>query len=216
MQMVSSERRKKPISLQEKILLDKQIFTPENKIIGPSISLFYHELTNKNPKLKRFTDITIGILVYLVHLLLKPLIVVGLKLSSGSDIYQKFTAVGKNGQSFQCKIYNIEYSQLDALQNKETPKGFSRFILRSGLYKLPLIHKVFKNELSLVGPQIFEENFAFYFSNIYTETYKRFSATPGLFSPSSYYSCDSVEENLRKDLDFVANQSFNKYIRILF
>lgn len=214
--MVTEEKRKKPVSLQEKILLDKQIFIPESEVNGPTISLFYHELTNKSPVLKRITDFVIGIFVYLAHLLLKPFIVIGLKLSSSSAIYQNFTAVGKHGHTFRCKVYNIDYSQLDRLQNREMPKGFKGFLLKTGFYKLPLIHEVFKKKMSLTGPQLFEENYAFYFSSLYTETYKRFSVFPGLFSPSSCFDDDSAEENLQKDLEFVANQSFSKYIKTLF
>lgn len=218
--MVTAERKKKPHSLQEKILIDKQIFVPINEIKGPTIPFFYHELTNRSPSYKRFFDLSIGVVIYLFYLILNPIIWIGLKLSQGSDVYQKFTAVTKNGYHINCKVYNTGFTQLDALNNTNNPGGFKRFLITSGLHKLPLITKVLKGDISLVGPQLFEKDFALEFSGFYTETYKRFATEPGMFSPSSYYYTDhrsvSTEELLRKDLEFVGNQAIKTYLKALY
>lgn len=209
----------KATSVQEKILQDRQTYTQEKKVEGPVIDLFYQELRDQSPKIRRFLDLLFGSLLYLVYLLLNPFIYTYLKLSGIKSPYREFTGIGQFGNPLKVKIYNIGYFQSvdDAPFDKGTPPV--HFLFKTNLYKLPLTPEVLKGNISLVGPQILEESFAMDLINKYTDFHKRFAPKPGVYTPSCYYRFENINEDfeneLEKDLRYSSKQTIKTYLDAL-
>jgi len=206
-------------SVQEKILHDRQVYTQEKKVKGPTIDLFFHELNDESPKMRRFLDLFLGSFLYLFYILINPIIYAYLKLSGVDTPYRKFKGVGQFGNIIEVKIYDIGYYQAlddEIFTNACTPKPF---LYQTNLFKLPMVPQVLKGKLSLAGPQVLEENFALRLINNYTDFHKRFAPKPGVFSPSCYYSYEKSKSDfsteLKEDLSFAGRQTLKSYLSTL-
>ncbi len=207
------------ISIQEKILQDRQTYTQEQKVKGPSIDLFYHELNDRSPKMRRLLDLVFGSMTYILYILLNPFILAYLRLSGVSSPYREFNGVGQFGNIIKARIYNIGYYQSvddDTFSNTTTA---NHFLSKTNLFKLPLVIHVLKGHISLAGPQVLEDKFALELMNKYTDFHKRFAPKPGLFSPSCYYSYENSHSDysneLRKDLNYASRQTLKTYLNTL-
>lgn len=211
------------VNLQEKIIFDKKnVLSKKENRNGPVVHLFYHEMKDKSPVIKRTFDWIFGVILYMVHIISKPFIIVLFKLSGVKKVHAEYNACGQHGILIKTRIYNIGLRQAE---NNYTSKlkqinRVQKFFLRTGLFKLPQLTGVFKNNYSLVGPELLEESFAEKMLTSYSECHKRFAPKPGIFSPVTYFVPSDNEmknkEKLTEDLAYAARQTFTNYLRILF
>lgn len=109
--------------------------------------------------LKRFTDILISLLVFIVAIPFFIIIAIGIKLEDGRDIFYKQKRVGLFNKTFylyKFQTYIAGAEKNGAEWSKDNDPRITKFgkILRSThMDELPQILNVLKGELSLVGPR---------------------------------------------------------------
>ncbi|MEX0662221.1 MAG: sugar transferase [Balneolaceae bacterium] len=169
--------------------------------------------------MRRFLDLLFGSFLYVLYLLLNPFIFAYLKLSGVDSPYRYFNGIGQFGNILRVKIYNIGYYQSvddDAFSKTTSP---NHFLYKTNLFKLPLVIRVLKGNMSLVGPQILNDKFALELIDKYTDFHKRFAPKPGVFSPSCYYRFENRQDDysneLRDDLNYASRQTLKSYLNTL-
>jgi len=209
-------------SVQEKILFEKHYFVKTDELEGPIVELFFHEIKDQAPKLRRFFDLLFGTLLMVLHLLLFPFIALGLKFSGKKSIFQPVEGIGIFGRPLSTKVYNIGVTQFETT-NQESSNRFNffcRILYTFNMFKLPQLWYVITGKMSLVGPELLSDRYATKYVNAFTDFHKRFSPLPGVFAPVSYYIPPGKKAtpnyNLKKDLIYSCKQSMKQYFRILF
>lgn len=209
---------KKPlVSIEEKILLDKH---PDNrKNVGPTCDFFFHELKDKSPRIRRFMDLIIAIPFSMVHVVTLPLFYVILYMSGCKKPLRKFKVTGVFGKEITITTYNTGTFQCLVLDRKKRSVA-QRFFHGTGLYKLPLILKVLRGHMTLVGPEPIDSECAIIFSNYYTHFYKRYVTRPGIFAPSTYYltpgyTPEKQISSIERDLAYVRKQNIFSILKVL-
>lgn len=204
-------------SVQERILLEKQTYIPDNKINGPRTDLFFHEIREKGSLLKTLFNYAAGALLVSLYYLTLPFICLLLKVN-GKSCFRSFEGVKKYGDTFGIKIYNIGYRQF-ASDSEYKPSIVQKFLYKTGLYKLPMAPHILQNNINLVGPQVVCEEECLDTVNELTDFYKRFAIKPGYFSPVCFYTVSSENDDVaglfRKELSYIRGQSSFNYLKLL-
>ena len=165
--------------------------------------------------IKRNFDIVISLMGLV---LLSPIILffsVLVYIESPGKVIFKQKRIGKNGSVFT--LYKIRSMRLDAERNGEqwTQEKDTRilkigtFIRRTKIDELPQLINVIKGEMTLVGPRPETPTLTFKFNDKYPGFVNRLSVTPGLTGLaqiSGGYDL-SPHEKLKKDLEYIGNQS---------
>lgn len=198
-------------SVQKEIFKKGEIYSQEENLEDPVVDLFYDELKDHSPKLRRSFDLLFGSMAYALYLIINPFILAYLKLSGVKSPYLHFTGVGQFGSTIKARIYNIGYYQYtnnEDLTNKTSPY---HFLYKTNIFKLPLIINVLKGNISLVGPELLDESFSLNMINKYTDFHKRFAPKPGVFPTACYYHSENSRRDftneLQQDLIFACKQT---------
>lgn len=196
-------------SVQERILLEKQIHVPSNQLNGPTTELFFHEIKEKNSAISSLINILAGMVLVLIHLLTLPLISLLLKLS-GKNIFDRFRGIKQGGAPVSITWYNTGFREYSDLSGSE-PDFIQKFLYKSGLFKLPMAHHLLRQNISLVGPQVVSEEEGCEAVNRLTDFYKRFALKPGYFYPVCYKNTPDEDKQLKKafqqELRFILQQT---------
>ncbi len=122
------------------------------KNIKSSRKVFYY-------KLKRFFDVFISFIVFIVALPFMILIALGIKLEDGRGVFYKQKRVGLYNKpfylyKFQTYIANAEQHGAEwSQENDPRITRFGRFLRHTHLDELPQVWNVLLGEISLVGPR---------------------------------------------------------------
>ncbi|MCB0284045.1 MAG: sugar transferase, partial [Calditrichaeota bacterium] len=181
------------------------------EVIGhPLIRLFPDHMHLWQWLSKRFLDICIAIVLFILLLPLGLLFYALMLLSGVSPVLSVINTVGKNGRIFGMLNYNV--------LSRET--AIQRFLYFSNLYKFPELANIILAKMSFVGPRpetpedvkILREKIRFY--------NRRFQVRPGLtgWAQVKYRYDDSLKskrEQYKQDLFYLENMSLTFDLRIL-
>ena len=191
-----------------------------------------HHLIIKDYPIKRAVDVVLSFVGLIPLLVLSPIIVIGIKLSSRGPILFKQIRTGQNGRTFM--VYKIRTmdtyitdrsNEKPALTQKEDPRvfKFGSFLRRSNLDELPQLLNVLKGEMSLVGPRPYMEDECTFWNQKFDDFYYRYTVKPGitgLAQVKGYRGGTFNEEHMRRRLDwdliYVEKQSLWLDIKIIF
>lgn len=195
----------KAVSVQEKILLEKQ-FPFSSQKTGPTVDLYFHELAKKKSfgqSVMRFLASLILSLAFAVSL---PIVALFIKKSSSEPVLKRRKMTGRRGMVFT----HYSYSTKDSASNKEFL--FGTFLRKTGLAKLPSVINIWKGNLNLVGPQPYPVEWCNEWNNQFTDFYKRFSFEPGFLGVAEPVTnpqdINQVNRALRQELRYILNPSF--------
>lgn len=168
--------------------------------------------------MKRFLDITIGLLALLV---LSPVILtvaILVRANLGQPILYSQRRPGLNGRPFQMYKFRSMTTRQDAngklLPDEERLTNFGRFLRSTSLDELPELWNVFKGEMSLVGPRpLLMEYLPLYNSN----QMRRHDVRPGITGWAQVCGRNALSWEEKFDLDvwYVENQSCLLDMKIL-
>lgn len=218
-----SETKSKMLSVEEKIILEKQYVGYPKESVGPSTSLFFHELTNKDTPSARIFSKTAGGLLFFLLILLYPFIALAIKLSSSGPVIIRQTCTGFRGHPFERYLFRITTHNPGADNTGQPEKMFffGRVLKALRLDELPSAINILKNEMKLVGPKTRPYSLDVHWNNQFSEYYKRFATDPGLIGVSRRYRVESTEDvqkarhALRKELRYLLNPTLSGDLKIL-
>lgn len=210
---VKEESHTAAVSVQEKILLEKQLpFNPDQRK-GPTVELYFHELAKGKTVGQKTLQVIANSLLTLVFVATLPLVAALIKLSSSEPIFARKRVTGRRGVVFTQYVYPTEHS------TSERNFWFGSLLFRSGLYKLPSVINVWQGNMNLVGPQPYPVEYNNQWNQEFSDFYKRFSFKPGLLSVADPITnpTDATQMNqaLQQELRYVLNPSFKKDCRRL-
>ncbi len=185
-------------SMEGKIHLLRTLDIRESDISGPVTSLFFHELEHVPKGTERFRDTLAGSLLFISWTFLRPLLYLLYRGNGQSQVYQTTTIHGFKGGVYTIRRYDT---------GTNNPSGFERFMLKSGLYKLPMSVPLMKGQITLYGPEPLDSNFSMELVDRYTDFYKRYSVYPGYFSPASFKRSDDPGKVLQAELNRISRDT---------
>lgn len=193
-------------TVEEKILLEKQLpFNPKDKV-GPTVNLYFHELAKEKSIGQKFLQFLGTVFLSVFFIISLPLISLLLKIASKETIFNKIQVPGRRGIVFEQYQYT-------------TSNKLGSFLEKSGLYKLPSIINIWKGEMDLVGPRPYPATCCNNWNRQLSDYYKRFAFKPGYVGLQeeipSYDDIDNVAFSLENELNYVKNPSLNKDLRHL-
>ena len=192
----------------------------------------FHQLSSKDYPTKRIFDIILSFIGLIPLLVLSPIIVIGIKLSSRGPILFKQIRTGQNGRTFM--VYKIRTmhtyitdrsNEKPALTQKHDPRvfKFGSFLRKSNLDELPQLLNVLKGEMSLVGPRPYMEDECTFWNQKLDDFYYRYIVKPGitgLAQVNGFRGGTFDEEHMRRRLDwdliYVEKQSLRLDVKIIF
>ncbi len=195
-------------TVAEKILLEKQLpFNPDIKQ-GPTIDLYFHELTTDKSFSQKLLVFFGSFFVGLCFIATLPAFALLIKISSRGPVFQKVTVPGKRGITFKQYRYSTK--------NVDTQKTFAlgTFFHETKLEKLPSIINVLKGEMELIGPSPYPANWCNHWNKELSDFYKRFAHKPGFFNitepVSDHENTENIAESLKKEFNYILNPTFKK------
>ena len=166
---------------------------------------------------KRFCDIVISLIVFLIFII--PMIVVAflIKLDSKGPVLFKQTRTGYKGKEF--KLYKFRSmtannNVLDFTHENQVTK-IGRFIRNTSLDELPQIINVLKGDMSFIGPR----HWIVEYYNLFTdEQKKRLDVKPGISGLAQVKGRNNISiiDKINYDLEYVDNCSFKEDLKIIF
>lgn len=166
---------------------------------------------------KRFCDIVISLIVFLIFII--PMIVVAflIKLDSKGPVLFKQTRTGYKGKEF--KLYKFRSmtannNVLDFTHENQVTK-IGRFIRNTSLDELPQIINVLKGDMSFIGPRPWIVEYY----NLFTdEQKKRLDVKPGISGLAQVKGRNNISiiDKINYDLEYVDNCSFKEDLKIIF
>ena len=184
-------------------------YTPANSVVGRLI--------------KRVFDFAVA-LVMLISLSPVFLIAaIGVKLSSPGPVFFKQERIGKNGKPFTMYKFRSmrENDRGDVEWGSESdPRKtrFGNFIRRYAIDELPQLFNVLIGNMSLVGPRPERAYFVELFRESVPMYMLKHQVLPGITGLSQICGLrgdTSIEERIRKDLEYIENWSFLTDLKIL-
>lgn len=181
------------------------------EVIGhPLIRLFPDHMHLWQWLSKRFFDVTVAILLFLILLPIGIIFYILMLASAVTPVLSVINVVGKNGRVFGMLNYNV-FHRKTAIQ---------RLLYFSNLYKFPELVNIIMGKMSFVGPRpetpddvkILRDKIRFY--------NRRFQVRPGLtgWAQVKYRYDDSLKskrEQYKQDLFYLENMSLTFDFRIL-
>lgn len=200
-----------PSTVEEKIHLEKQLpFDPGNKT-GPTIDLYFHELTSKKTTSQRILGFIVGLVLSILFIITFPFIALLIKRDSRHSVIQDMDVPGRRGKIFQLYRYSTDPSHISLL---------SSFLKKTGLYKLPSVINLWKGDINLIGPQPYPEEICNIWNEEFSDYYKRFSLKPGLLGIAEPMSdpdnLEEVAKALKRELNYILKPSLKKDFKHLF
>lgn len=198
-------------------MLEKSLnFISEKDQVGPTTDLFFHELTEKESKPKRYFDIIIGTLASIFFLAILPLLALLIVVTSGSPVFRREKFVGYRGKHFTRHFLRTHKTR--DCKNKTL---LGSFLIQTRLYKAPNLLNVLKGEMSLVGPTPLRPTKSEKLNKYYTDFYKRYATKPGIIGTmkEDLWDLDSpreqLDKNLKGDLYYMVYPTLKKDFRII-
>ena len=171
--------------------------------------------------LKRFFDLTFGILILIFSIIPMGLIAIAIFLTSRGPVLYWSDRIGKNNMIFKMPKFRsmligtptVATNLLKNPRSYMTPIG--RFLRRSSLDELPQIFSVLKGDMSFVGPRpaLFNQDELI---KLRKEN-KVFKLIPGITGWAQINGRDdlSIIEKVALDVEYLNQQSFWFDIKIL-
>jgi lipopolysaccharide/colanic/teichoic acid biosynthesis glycosyltransferase len=201
-------------TVEEKIHLEKRLpFDPENKT-GPTVDLYFHELTSEKTTPQKLLGVLGSIFLGIFFLLTLPIIALTIKIFTNEPVFRKVAVPGRRGIVFQQYLYPTE--------SNSTASSFfiGSFLKMSGLYKLPSVINIWKGQMNLVGPEPHSAKWSNHWNKQLSDFYKRYALNPGYVhigtSVTDPDDIDQLEKSLDQELQYILRPSLKKDIKHLF
>ena len=213
-QIIKKKPRPAVSTVEEKVHLENKLpFNPGQKK-GPTVDLFFHELTSEKGIGQQILQSAVTIILSLVFLATLPIIALLIKLFSGETVIQKTAVPGRRGIVFQYYSYPTRRTLTDK------PFSFGTFLRKSGLYKLPSVINIWKGHMNLVGPRVYAAEKCNYWNKELSDYYKRFALPPGYFGISKPIqdtnNLQEVSQSLKQELNYILFPTLKKDLKHLF
>jgi len=213
-QTIRKKKRPAVSTVEEKVHLENKLpFNPGQKK-GPTVDLFFHELTSEKGIGQQVLQTTVTIILSMVFLATLPVIALLIKLFSGETVIQKTAVPGRRGIVFQHYTYPTHRTLTDK------PFSFGTFLRKSGLYKLPSVINIWKGHMDLVGPGVYAAEKCNYWNKQLSDYYKRFALPPGYFGISKPIqdtnNLQEVSQSLKQELNYILSPTLKKDLKYLF
>lgn len=162
--------------------------------------------------IKRFLDVIMAFVLFIISLPILFVSAIAIKLDSKGKIIFKQKRVGKDGQVFY--IYKLRTMSKDKNGvNKVTKVG--KFLRITSIDELPQFINIIKGDMSFIGPRPWIESYSKYFTD---EDKRRWKVLPGI---SGYAQVNgrngmTIKEKIAADIWYVDNISFLTDLKILF
>lgn len=192
----------------------------------------FTRLAEKEYTGKRFFDLCLSTLGFLVMAALYPVVVVGIKTASRGPVLYKQLRTGQHGREFTCykfrtmHINDINSEEDEPVVTKERDRrifGFGNWLRRTNLDELPQVINVLKGEMSIVGPRPYAVNECLYWNTTFEDHFHRYAMKPGItgYAQILGYRGGTLDEGkmrirLDKDLVYVRKQSLLFDLQIVF
>jgi len=186
--------------------------------------------------LKRFFDILISLIAFILLSPLFLIITVIIKLTSPGPVFYKGKRVGKGGEIFLMHKFRSMITNADKVGSDLTKYGDNRitgigkFLRKTKIDELPNLIDVLKGDMSLVGPRPESPSYTQY----YNERQKKvLNVRPGITGlaqlqnrreelklkdqpdPEKYYIHELMPKKLEIDLYYVENRNFMLDLKII-
>ncbi|WP_395259357.1 sugar transferase [Halalkalibaculum sp. DA3122] len=152
---------------------------------GPTIDLFFHELTGNESRPKRYFETVAGLLGFLLFAATLPIFSLLIILTSGRPIFVTDHFIGYRGSKLKRFFYRVRRSPGSS---QKTPIG--KFLKATGLYKLPNYINILNGDMALVGPNPLPVEKSEKLNKKFTDFYKRFATKPGVIAVRNGRSWD--------------------------
>jgi lipopolysaccharide/colanic/teichoic acid biosynthesis glycosyltransferase len=192
----------------------------------------FESLQEKTYTGKRFIDVMLGGIGFILFTILAPCIALGIKLSSRGPVIFKQERTGQHGEKFICyKFRTMHQLKMKRLDGKPvvTQKGdkrifwFGSMLRKTNLDELPQIINVLKGDMSLVGPRPYPVDECKHWNNTFDDFYFRYAVKPGIsgYAQVTGYRGGTLDEGhmrarLDKDLVYVQKQSLFFDLNIIY
>jgi exopolysaccharide biosynthesis polyprenyl glycosylphosphotransferase len=173
--------------------------------VNPAERMYLYE------RLKRLSDVLLGVTALVVLSPLFALIALGIYLNSGGPIFFKQQRVGKDGQIFE--MYKFRSMRVDAAKYEFSPTTvkdsritrIGQILRKTSLDELPQLVNVILGDMSLVGPR---PEMPFIVEKYGPQELQRLSVVPGI-TGMWQLSADRaylIHENLQYDLYYIRHR----------
>lgn len=201
-------------TVAEKIILEKRLPFNSGAKQGPTVDLFFHELTIEKSMGQKFLQLLVGTLLGIVFITTLPFIALFIKMLSGEPVFRKIEIPGRRGMTFHQYKYTTEHS------DNRRSFGFGAFLQKTKLNKLPSIINVWKGDMDLIGPYPYPANRCNKWNEELSDFYKRFALKPGYIGITNpvddFTDTQAVAKSLKKELRYIVNPTLKKDIRHIF
>lgn len=169
--------------------------------------------------MKRFFDIIVSLIVFLILIPLLFILSIFVMYKHGSPIIFKQKRPGEGGNPFTFYKFrtmtNEEDDNGNILPDKDRLTSFGNFLRNTSLDELPSIFNVLKGDMSLVGPR----PLLMQYLPLYDEfEMRRHEVKPGITGWTQVNGRNSIswEDKFKLDVWYVDNHSFILDVKILF
>jgi len=174
---------------------------------------------------KRFYDVVLACLIFLVTFILWPIIAIVIKLESKGPAFFIQIRGGKNNQPFKLyKFRTMREEGNDRTLTKATDNritGFGNFLRKSRIDEIPQVINIIKGEMSFVGPRPERPRYIEKLEKAIPFYAERTLVKPGLTGwdqVSGEYHSPSLDDSIKKlqyDLYYIKNRSIYMDLSII-
>ena len=176
--------------------------------------------------IKRLADIIISIVGILFSVVISPLIIIIILLTSGRPVFFSQTRSGQSGQSFKAIKFRTMIPDAEkngpqwAQKNDPRVTKFGKFLRKTRLDEIPQLWNIIKGEMSFVGPRPERPEFVQELEKEIPFYQERFLVKPGLtgWAQINYPYGATTKDALKKlqyDLYYIKNRSLILDITII-
>lgn len=166
---------------------------------------------------KRVFDISLALIGIIILSPLFLIISIAIRLDSKGPALFKQTRIGKHGKPFT--LYKFRSMVIDNdvhdLSTADRYTKVGRFIRKTSLDELPQLFCVVKNQMSLIGPRPWIED---YYTNMTDIQKHRCDVRPGITGLAQVKGRNniSVIERINYDLEYIEKYSLSQDLKIIF
>jgi exopolysaccharide biosynthesis polyprenyl glycosylphosphotransferase len=175
---------------------------------------------------KRLLDLTAGLFVAAIALVMAPAIAIAIVIDSGRPVLYRQTRLGRGGREFSITKFRTMRQDAEREGPQWSPRDdprttrVGRFLRRTRLDELPNILSVLNGDMSMVGPRPERPSFVEVLEGAVPLYRARLAVLPGLtgWAQVNHAYTDSVEDAIVKleyDLYYVKHQSLAFDVGIL-
>lgn len=172
----------------------------------------------KFEKIKRWTDITLSILLFIPFLAILPAVSIIIKLNSRGSVFYRQRRVGKNGKIFEIIKFRSMFKDAEKNGAEWAKKGDNRITFigsimrKTRIDELPQLWNVLKGDLSFIGPRPERPEFVRELAEKVPHYNMRQLVKPGLSGWAQINfpygaSIEDATEKLQYDLYYIKNRS---------